>query len=63
MKRVPIVSNLYDISTKDLPELTLYENDMKVTKFKKRPVKVHLEVWDFDYLYLEWIGQEKWWNS
>ena len=44
MKRVPIVSNLYDISTKDLLELTLYENDMKVPKFKKRLVKVHLEV-------------------
>ena len=36
MKRVPVITN--DLSIKHLIQLILYENDVKLLKFKKSPV-------------------------
>ena len=39
MKRVPIIN---DLSIKHLIKIILYENDVKLLKFKKSPVYVDL---------------------
>ena len=42
MKRVPIIKNLNVLSIKHLIKLILYENDVKLLKFKRRPVLIDL---------------------
>ena len=42
MKRARIVTNINNLSTNHLIKLILYENDIKLLKFKKRPVQVDL---------------------
>ena len=37
MKRVPIITILNDLPIKHLIKLILYENDIKLLKFKKSP--------------------------
>ena len=59
-KEFQLLQILNDLSTKHVIKLILYENDMKLLKFKKSSVLVDLwyEVWDFDYWYLEWIHRK-----
>ena len=38
MKGVPIITNLNDLSIRHLIKLILYENDVKLLKFKRSPV-------------------------
>ena len=38
MKRVPVIANFKRIIYKNLIKLTLYENDVKLLKFKRSPV-------------------------
>ena len=38
MKRLPILQILNDLSIKCLIKLILYENDVKLSKFKRSPI-------------------------
>ena len=65
-KEFQLLQILNDLSIKHLIKLILYENDVKLLKFMRRPVKFDLWyvwVWDFDYWYLKWIHQEQRWNG
>ena len=65
-KEFQLLQILNDLSIKHLIELILYENDVKLLKFKRSPIYVNLsifEVWQFDYWYLKLIHQEKRWNG
>ena len=62
MKGVPIITVFERPSIRHLVKLILYENEIKLLRFKGSPVQVDLwyvEVWDFDYWYLKGIHQEK----
>ena len=62
-KEFQLLQIINDLSTKHLIKIILYENDVKLLKFKGRPVYADMryvcEVWDFDYWYLKWEHLEK----
>ena len=62
-KEFQLLQILDDLSVKHLIKLILYENDVKLLKFKKyRSIYDIFEVLDFDYWYLKWIHEGKRWN-
>ena len=51
-KEFQLLQILNDLSIRHLIKLILYENDVKLLKFKRIPVRSicdMFEVWDFDY--------------
>ena len=65
-KEFQLLQILNDLSIKHLIKLILYENNVKLLKFKKvlyRSICDMFEVWDFENWYLKWICQEKQWNG
>ena len=51
-KEFQLLQILNDQSIRHLIQLILYENDVKLSKFKRSPVRSicdMFEVWDFDY--------------
>ena len=58
-KEFQLLQILNDLSIKHLINLILYENDIKLLKFKRK----YRKGWDFDYQYLKWIHQRKQWNG
>ena len=65
-KEFQLLQILNDLSNRHLIKLILYENDVKLLKFKRSLVKsicYMFEEWDFDHWYLKWIHQQKLWNG
>ena len=48
MKRVPIITNLSDLSIKHLIQLILYENDVKLLKFKRVVYRSACDIFKFE---------------
>ena len=64
-KEFQLLQILSNLSIRHLNKLILYENDVKLLKFKimHRSICDMFEEWHFDYWHLEWLHPEKRWNG